>query len=83
MRDFCLMYTRRDGRGGVDMNKVNKVKIGDWVRFYQQGKLVIGSVEYIDIDCVGKVTICTDVGGTSPESVLERRVAVGVDNGKK
>ena len=50
-----------------------KVKEGDWVRFYNSGVLVIGKVEYIEKDIIGKVTLNTDVGAVYLSSVLEVR----------
>jgi len=28
-------------------DKIDKIKVGDWVRFYQDGRLVIGIVQYV------------------------------------
>lgn len=53
---------------------IAQVQVGDWVRFYQNGKLVIGSVQYVkkkqfDSD----YEICTDVGSVSSDYVEEVR----------
>jgi len=46
---------------------------GDWVRFYQSGKLVIGQVEYITKGITGRYEIKTDIGSITEEFVLEVR----------
>lgn len=52
------------------------IQVGDWVRFYQNGKLVIGVVEYVmKSDVLGDIELHTDQGTTDPESVLETRKA--------
>ena len=54
------------------MNEL-KVKVGDWVRFYNSGILVIGKVEYIEKEISNKVTLNTDAGRIYLSSVLEVR----------
>ena len=49
-----------------------KVEIGDWVRFYNGGKLVIGVVEYVRKKVI-HVEYCTDAGTVHEDSVLEVR----------
>lgn len=51
------------------------ISVGDWVRFYQNGRMVIGVVSYFitrksweEYD-----TICTDVGATTADAALEVR----------
>ena len=39
-----------------------QVGIGDWIRFYQGGQLVIGQVEYVKIDSIGQREAWTDIG---------------------
>lgn len=56
----------------VDM-KDNTILPGDWVRFYQSGKLVIGQVEYIIKGITGRYEIKTDIGSVTEEYVLEVR----------
>ena len=48
-------------------------KIGDWVRFYQNGKLVIAVVQYTKIDILGYAVLQTDAGEIRAENVLETR----------
>jgi hypothetical protein len=49
-------------------------EIGDWVRFYKNGVLVLGIVEYRAKDPVlGEYKLSTDVGSVYEEQVLERR----------
>lgn len=52
---------------------MKKAKVGDWVRFYKDGRLVIGEVKYIETS--GGVVFLTDQGGVDIESVLEVRSA--------
>lgn len=50
------------------------IKVGDWVRFYQSGIIVIGVVEYITKDKYdGKISIKTDIGAIDSDYVLEKR----------
>ena len=46
---------------------------GDWVRFYQSGKLVIGQVEYITKGITGRYEIKTDIGSITEDYVFEVR----------
>jgi hypothetical protein len=46
---------------------------GDWVRFYQSGKLVIGQVEYITKGITGRYEIKTDIGSVTEDFVFEVR----------
>jgi len=48
-------------------------KVGQWVRFYSGGYLVIGVIEYLSSSIVNSVDICTNVGKVNKESVLEYR----------
>ena len=48
-------------------------EVGDWVRFYRDGKFVIGKVEYITKDSSGHTVLNTDVGSTWAEHILEAR----------
>lgn len=56
--------------------KMDEVKAGDWVRFWQGGILVIGVVQYPPYrDICGPFQIPTDAGVTSAASVVEIRSA--------
>lgn len=47
---------------------------GDWVRFYQNGKLVIGRVEYITKDSgYWEPAVHTDIGSVMHKNILEVR----------
>lgn len=49
-------------------------KVGDWVRFYNNGELVIGVVEYKRIDQIlNEAELSTTAGSVYEEQVLERR----------
>ena len=45
----------------------------DWVRFYQNGRLVIGQVEYIQTSISGTTWLLTDIGMEKRDDVLEVR----------
>lgn len=51
------------------------IKVGDWVRFYVNGHLVIGQVEYISKRRSWESwdSICTTEGSVSADYVLEVR----------
>lgn len=51
------------------------IQVGDWVRFYRNGTLVIGVVEYVTKNVLGGIELHTDEGTTNPEYVLEMRRA--------
>lgn len=51
------------------------VAVGDWVRFYRGGVLVIGQVEYELITLTGDREFCTDCGVVKHSSILEKRVS--------
>ena len=51
------------------------IMVGDWIRFYQSGKLVIGQVEYIGKGLTGRYDIKTDIGSVTEDYVLEVRKA--------
>ena len=50
-------------------------QVGDWIRFYQGGKLVIGIVGYIREAKYHPwgIELCTDIGTVNIEDVLEVR----------
>ncbi len=54
-----------------------KCQVGDWIRFYQNGRHVIGVVEYIAKDrLLGSVNdeeLCTTSGTVNADQVLEKR----------
>jgi hypothetical protein len=52
-----------------------KAQVGDWVRFYQNGELVVGVVQYTTRTILGHVEYNTDRGVVSDEYVLEVRKA--------
>ena len=48
--------------------------VGDWVRFYRNGELVLGEVIYIRQDkTLNDTYYCTDRGEVEQDDVLERR----------
>lgn len=49
------------------------INVGDWVRFYYDGELVIGEVEYTSIDMLGGMILNTTAGRVTAEMVLEVR----------
>jgi hypothetical protein len=50
------------------------LKVGDWIRFYRNGVLVIGVVNYIREDrAIGYTYYQTDAGEVRADSVLEIR----------
>lgn len=51
------------------------MKIGDWVRFYQAGSLVIAKVEYVRREerWPHRTEVCTDRGVTYEDDILEAR----------
>jgi hypothetical protein len=58
-------------------NKSEKVKVGDWVRFYRNGELVLGVVQYVK---PGRLSysareVCTDTGAVAEDVILEVRRA--------
>jgi hypothetical protein len=52
-----------------------KANIGDWVRFYQNGVMVIGVIQYITKDILGKQKYNTDIGEVSEDYIFEVRKA--------
>ena len=63
--------------------KHGEVKPGDWVRFMDGGRPVIGAVLYVRVMsslesrlCKEEVVLTTDVGTINIERVLETRSAV-------
>ena len=50
------------------------IGIGDWIRFYRGGSLVIGVVEYVQADAVlNKISLLTNIGTIHADSVVEFR----------
>lgn len=49
-----------------------KYKLGQWVRFYNRGDLVIGIILYIKKQIDG-IEYCTDEGTVDEDSILEAR----------
>lgn len=65
---------RLDGARAVERGEAMKCQIGDWVRFYCNGELKIGVVEYVRADHPGGYReLATTAGSVREESVLERR----------
>ena len=54
------------------MNK-EQVEVGDWIRFYSNGELVIGQVEYKSKSTIGTKYLQTSQGEVSEDTVLEVR----------
>jgi len=53
---------------------MTNTKQNDWVRFYRNGTLVIGVVQYLgEKDVLGYRTISTDAGTVSQDMILEVR----------
>lgn len=50
-----------------------EVNVGDWVRFYQNGIMVIGVVQYVQKDLLGYWVAKTDIGSVDVRYVLEKR----------
>lgn len=48
-------------------------KVGDWVRFYSSGVLVISEVRYMHRDLLGKLRLSTDHGEIGSGEVIEQR----------
>ena len=58
----------------VDRHNPKKAEPGDWVRFYQGGRLVIGRVEYLTEFTYGyECKVNTDAGTCNAKDVLEVR----------
>jgi hypothetical protein len=50
------------------------VKPGDWVSFYDNGKIVIGNVRYVGLPAYGSYTeAMTDIGTIRLDYILEVR----------
>lgn len=55
-----------------------KCEVGDWVRFYRNGELVLAVVEYRrKSDVLGYIELSTTAGSVHEEDVLERRKKPG------
>ncbi len=46
---------------------------GDWIRFYREGELTIGQIEYFWTETGGFKYAATDKGAISIDSILEHR----------
>jgi hypothetical protein len=59
----------------VTTTRRDDVRIGDWVRFYQGGKLVIGVVQYLPPREAweASATAVTDIGAVHFNNILEVR----------
>ncbi len=61
------------------MTEPTDIRVGDWVRFYQNGDLVIGVVQYIrrnEFPRDPKPTALTDIGAIEFHYIVECRRAV-------
>jgi len=57
-----------------DPDYVGAIRLGTWVRFYRDGHLVIGQVEYTGRDdATGIEVLATDAGPVRKDFVLESR----------
>lgn len=50
------------------------VKVGDWIRFYQEGRIVTGVVQYVS-EATGQYgdQVSTDIGSVLSDYILEVR----------
>ena len=56
---------------------ITNVQVGDWVRFYRNGQMVIGVVQYIaEKSALLGTDLFTDQGSVDVKHVLEIRRAV-------
>lgn len=55
------------------MKQNKNVEIGSWVRFYIDGRLVIGVVEYYERNILGHIVYMTDIGTIDERYILESR----------
>jgi hypothetical protein len=55
------------------MKQNNNFEIGSWVRFYNNGRLVIGVVQYYDRNILGHIEYMTDIGTIDERYILESR----------
>jgi hypothetical protein len=49
------------------------IKVGSWIRFYQNGIMVIGVVQYLQKNLQGYWDAKTDIGSVDTRYVLEAR----------
>lgn len=61
----------------MNISKVQaeKIKVGDWVRFYSGGRFVIGLVSYVELYVEGAPMLLTDCGVVRSDNVVEVRCA--------
>lgn len=62
------------------MSRSKKAKVGDWVRFYRDGRLVIGEVVYVEQAASWSKSdevYSTDQGTVENLAVLESRASSG------
>lgn len=52
---------------------MREIKVGDWVRFYQGGRLVVGIVQYVQPRIDRQDYVQTDIGAIKESYVLEVR----------
>lgn len=55
------------------MSEATDIKVGDWIRFYADGQLVIGVVQYIQEDVLHKLCALTDIGSVGFDRIIESR----------
>lgn len=56
----------------MSIRNSKNIKPGDWIRFYQSGRLVIGVVAYIQDDG-WRAMAQTDIGACNLDDILEYR----------
>lgn len=63
----------------ADQKMIRSMKPGDWVRFYREGRLVIGEVRYVHEREAGRTwyNVSTDAGPTADNAILEIRRSTG------
>ncbi len=70
-RAFNELYGPKPIEGKSKMNET--IKVGSWIRFYMNGVLVVGVVQYIEKDILGYWIAKTDIGAVDTRYVLEAR----------
>lgn len=58
---------------GSVFNELDGIEKGDWIRFYKNGTLVIGSVQYMYRNTVLEKYAATDVGSVNVRDIFETR----------
>lgn len=60
---------------GYGQSDCREPRVGDWVRFYRNGTLVLGVVNYVKEtdEALPKIELYTDNGAVSVDAVIEMR----------